>query len=86
MWWLRHKPGQWAAPCRDIANRRREILIVPTEDKRMALVVPPGEVAVLALLCVPTFEVDLEFSGGLPQTCVVDVAVYVPVDRVQGVA
>ncbi|GDY33889.1 hypothetical protein [Gandjariella thermophila] len=43
----RHKLGQWAAACRDIARRRREILVVPTEDQRVALIVPPGEAAVL---------------------------------------
>jgi hypothetical protein len=47
MWWIRRKPGQWAAPCRDIAGRRREVLVLPTDDERVALVVPPGEVAVL---------------------------------------
>ena len=40
----------------------------------------------LALLCVPTFDVDLEFSGGVSQPGVVDVAVDVAVDRVQGLA
>lgn len=47
MWWIRHKPGQWVASCRDIAGRRREILVVPTEGARVALIVPPGEVAIL---------------------------------------
>jgi hypothetical protein len=47
MWWTRHKPGQWVAACRDIAGRRREILVVPTKDARVALIFPPGEVAVL---------------------------------------
>lgn len=47
MWWIRRKPGEWAASCRDIADRRREILIVPTENERVAVIVPPGEIAVL---------------------------------------
>ena len=50
MWWTRRKPGQWAAPCRDIAGRRREILVVPTENERVAVIVPPGEIASLAPL------------------------------------
>lgn len=47
MWWTRRKPGQWAAPCRDIADRRREIVVIPTDDDRVALIVPPGQVAVV---------------------------------------
>lgn len=47
MWWTRRKPGQWVSACRDFAGRRREILVMPTDDQRVALVVPPGEVAVL---------------------------------------
>jgi hypothetical protein len=48
--WIRPKPNQWAAPCRDIANRRRKILVVPVNGDRVALIVPPDEVAVLAPL------------------------------------
>ncbi|TVT55318.1 hypothetical protein FNH05_09670 [Amycolatopsis rhizosphaerae] len=47
MWRTRRKPDPWVAACRDIAGRRREILILPTDDDRVALVFPPGEVAVL---------------------------------------
>jgi hypothetical protein len=47
MWWRRRRPGAQVAACRDIAERRREILVVPTDDDRVALVFPPGEVAVL---------------------------------------
>lgn len=47
MWRTRRKPSQWVAACRDIAGRRREILVLPTDDDRVALVFPPGEVAVL---------------------------------------
>lgn len=47
MWRTRSKPGQWVAACRDVAGRRREILVLPTDDDRAALVFPPGEVAVL---------------------------------------
>ena len=36
----------------------------------------------LALLCVPTVDVDLEFSGGVSQPCFVDVALDVAVNRV----
>lgn len=49
MWRTRRKPGHWAA-CRDSAGRRREILVLPTKDSHLALVFPPGEVAVLAPL------------------------------------
>ncbi len=34
----------------------------------------------LELLCVPKFEVDLEFSGGVSESGIVDVAVNVSVD------
>lgn len=47
MWRTRRKPGQWVAACQDVAGRRREILVLPTDDDRVALVFPPGEVAVL---------------------------------------
>ena len=47
MRWRRNAPGQWLARCRDIAGRRGEILVIPTDDDRVALVFPPGEVAVL---------------------------------------
>lgn len=47
MWWTRRKPGQWLAVFRDLAGRRREILIVPTDDGRVALVFPSGEVVLL---------------------------------------
>lgn len=47
MWRTRRKPGQWVAACRDMAGRRREILVLPTDDDRVALIVPPGEIAVL---------------------------------------
>lgn len=47
MWRTRRKPSQWVAACRDIAGRRREILVLPTDDDRVALVFPPGEVAFL---------------------------------------
>nr|WP_246477733.1 hypothetical protein [Saccharothrix ecbatanensis] len=47
MWRARRKPPQWLAACRDIAGRRREILVLPTGNDRVALVFPPGEVAVL---------------------------------------
>lgn len=47
MWRTRRKPSQWVAACRDVAGRPREIVILPTDDDRVALVFPPGEVAVL---------------------------------------
>ena len=47
MWRTRRKPGQWATVCRDSGGRRRQILVVSTRDGRLALVFPPGEVAVL---------------------------------------
>lgn len=47
MWRTRRKPGQRVAACRNVAGRRREILVLPTDDDRVALVFPPGEVAVL---------------------------------------
>ncbi len=40
----------------------------------------PGPDALLELLCVPKFEVDLEFSGGPSEPGIVDVAVNVSVD------
>jgi hypothetical protein len=47
MWWTRRKPGQVAAPCRDGAGRKREILVFPTNDRRVALAFPSGEVVVM---------------------------------------
>jgi hypothetical protein len=47
MWRTRRKSDHWAAACRDVAGRRQEILVLPTDDDRVALVFPPGEVAVL---------------------------------------
>jgi len=40
----------------------------------------PGTLRPLELLCVPKFEVDLEFSGGPSESGIVDVAVHVSVD------
>ena len=45
MWW-RRKPDDHVVACRDLAGRRHEILVVPTEN-HVALVFPSGEVAVL---------------------------------------
>lgn len=50
MWWRRYTPGRWAVPCRDIAGRRQKLVVTPTEDGRIALIVPAGKVAVLDLL------------------------------------
>jgi hypothetical protein len=41
---------QWLVPCRDVGGRRRDIVVRLTEDRRIALLVPTGEVAVLAPL------------------------------------
>jgi hypothetical protein len=43
----RRKSVAWAAPCRDEAGRRRKILVLATDDDHVALVFPPGAVAVL---------------------------------------
>jgi len=45
MWW-RRKPDDHVVACRDLAGRRHEILVVPTEN-HVALVFPSGEVAIL---------------------------------------
>lgn len=50
--WLHRRPGQWVVPCRDEARRRRQLLVAPTGDGRVALVVPSGGVTVLDLLAV----------------------------------
>jgi hypothetical protein len=42
--------------------------------------------ALLALLGVPNFDVDLEFSGSVSEACFIDVAAHVPVDSGQSVA
>jgi hypothetical protein len=60
MWRIRRRTGQWVAACRDIAGRRREILVLPTDDDRVALVVPPGEVAVLGPLQVGRLRAALQ--------------------------
>jgi hypothetical protein len=46
MWRRRRKPDEHVVACRDIAGRRHEILVMPT-DNQVALVFPNGEVAVL---------------------------------------
>jgi len=46
MMWKRRKPDELVVACRDMAGRRHEILVVPT-DNHVALVFPHGEVAVL---------------------------------------
>jgi hypothetical protein len=38
---------EWSVNCRDIAGRRRELTLIVCQDK-IALVVPPGETAVLS--------------------------------------
>jgi hypothetical protein len=40
----------------------------------------------VALLCVPTIDVNLEFLGGVSEPSIVDVAVQVAVDCVHGLA
>lgn len=72
MWRTRRKPGQWVAACRDVAGRRREILVLPTDDDRVALVFPPGEVAVLEPLQVGRLRAalrDAVFALDDPETC-----------------
>jgi hypothetical protein len=72
MWRTRRKSGQWVAACRDVAGRRREILILPTDDGRVALVVPPGEVVVLEPLQVGRLRAalrDAVFALDEPATC-----------------
>ena len=52
MRWSRKPPGRWFAPCRDIARRRHDVVVTPTDDGRVALIVPGGQVAVLEVLAV----------------------------------
>lgn len=57
--WFRRRPGRWVAPCRDEARRRRQLLVVLTDDGRVALVIPPGDVAELDLLAVGVLRAAL---------------------------
>jgi hypothetical protein len=52
--WLasRRLSDEWVGRCRDEAGRRRNLLVVLTRESKVALVVPPGEVAVLNLITV----------------------------------
>jgi hypothetical protein len=71
MWRTRRKPSQWVAACRDVAGRRREILVLPTDDDRVALVFSPGEVAVLEPLqlgCLRAALRDVVFALDDPAT------------------
>jgi len=71
MWLTRRKPGQWVAACRDFAGRRREVLVLPTDDDRVALIFPPGEVAVLEPLQVGRLRAalrDAVFALDDPET------------------
>lgn len=49
---LRRLSDEWVGRCRDEAGRRRDLLVVLTRESRVALVVPPGDVAVLDLITV----------------------------------
>ena len=60
--WRRRGAG-WLASCRDIAGRRGAVLVLPLADGRVALVVPPGEVAVLNLLAVGRLRGALRDAG-----------------------
>ncbi len=41
---------QWLVPCRDVAGRRRDLVVRLTDDRRIAVLGPTGEVAVLGPL------------------------------------
>lgn len=45
-WWRRRRFIERLAPCRDMAMRRRQVVIAPTEDGLVALGLPHGEVVV----------------------------------------
>jgi hypothetical protein len=51
-WTSRRLSDEWVGRCRDEAGRRRNLLVVLTRESRLALVVPPGDVAVLDLITV----------------------------------
>jgi hypothetical protein len=57
-WWQR-PPDQWVAACRDIARRRRKVVVTVTDDGLIALAVPPGEVALLEPLQVGQLRAQL---------------------------
>ncbi len=46
----RRLSDEWVGRCRDEAGRRQSLLVVLTHESRVALVVPPGGVAVLSLI------------------------------------
>ncbi|MQA08007.1 MAG: hypothetical protein GEU98_05520 [Pseudonocardiaceae bacterium] len=72
MWWKRHRPDEHVAACRDISGRRGEILVIPADDERVALVFPPGEVAVLDPLQLGPLRHalrDVVFALEHPDTC-----------------
>lgn len=50
--WARRKPGPVTVKCRDIAGRTKRLVITPTEDGTIALILPPGEMAELDPLAV----------------------------------
>ncbi|MGH3761012.1 hypothetical protein, partial [Actinophytocola sp.] len=50
--WRRRRSYPWARPCRDSAKQRGTIIVRPTGDGRLALVVPTDGVAVLDLLTI----------------------------------
>lgn len=54
MWGLqrRRTPGRWLVVCRDFAGRKRTVLVTPTDDGRVAIAVPAGEIAVFDPLAV----------------------------------
>ena len=46
MWWHRHSSDEWLAPCRDLARRRRHVVVALTDDDRIAVVLPCGDAAI----------------------------------------
>src|SRR6266508_6440701 len=50
MQWTQRHPGRWLAPCRDLDGRRCQLIVTPIGTGRIALIVPPGAVAILEVL------------------------------------
>jgi hypothetical protein len=51
-WRRRSRTLSWAAPCRDEAGRRAQLVVAPAGDGKVVIIVPRGGVAVLTMLAV----------------------------------
>jgi hypothetical protein len=52
MWRSHRIRARWLVPCRNLARRKQVLVVAPTSDGRVALILPDGDVAILEMLAV----------------------------------